>query len=629
MTLEYVSEVDRKFFDNNLLTKEDWGEPMTDGFGDISEFLDLNEELKSFTDDLPDDLMTFNSPPLVDTILDDYWQEFNPKSSNEDLYNIQVKDEPLSPLSSNCSETGSEGYGSASDNSSCVQPVITSPDIKIEDNVSITPFIVPSNTLPISSTSSPSVISTSSTSRVFTIIPKQEDSKQSIILNNVNGNSVGMLTPVNGTIKLNNIMQSKIKIQPKPCESTTSTAKRSPPVSNTKKPLVLTPQEFTKLTSTGALCFQPPQSNSPVAMETGENTIPSFHTSMIDVTDVKNVKRQQRMIKNRESASLSRKRKKEYLSTLEDKINSCTSENQKLRQENDNLRKKVCVLQTENERLRLQSSYVNIKKTTTCLLAIMIMLGFNIAPWSLLDGSKSVSNDVIPIHKGRQLMAVSDTDMKYESSKPWSEPADFLMRELHRLTEEMTESSSNVTQQMCPTYFNKTESMLLAEQLAGWMIRHEEEKQKTQQKKRTGKKKVKSLRASLRGDVDAYKMEKRLEERAYQVQIFNGADENKDFLHAIHRRNDTFYVLSFDQDYFLVPATAHNKTMRPRMSLVMPAMTLNETMKPPAGSIGMMQIDCEVVSTQLIHVHNSVIPPHLKKNTTFNNQHRYKHSSRP
>lgn len=97
----------------------------------------------------------------------------------------------------------------------------------------------------------------------------------------------------------------------------------------------------------------------------------------------------------------------------------------------------------------------------------------------------------------------------------------------------------------------------------------------------------------------------------YPMQVFGYNDPRQRLLNAIPRRNDTFYVLSFNTDYFLVPATAHNKTSRPRMSLVMPVLStaLNDSMQPPEGSIGMMQIDCEILDTHLIHVRKSVYPP--------------------
>ena len=38
----------------------------------------------------------------------------------------------------------------------------------------------------------------------------------------------------------------------------------------------------------------------------------------------------------------------------------------------------------------------------------------------------------------------------------------------------------------------------------------------------------------------------RSQDTRYQVQVFGGADTGRDFLKSIHRRNDTFYVLSFD-----------------------------------------------------------------------------------
>lgn len=51
--------------------------------------------------------------------------------------------------------------------------------------------------------------------------------------------------------------------------------------------------------------------------------------------------------------------------------------------------------------------------------------------------------------------------------------------------------------------------------------------------------------------------------------------EQAGLLHAIRRRDDTFYVVSFSGDHLLLPAIAHNNTLRPKMSLVLPSLPVN------------------------------------------------------
>ena len=47
------------------------------------------------------------------------------------------------------------------------------------------------------------------------------------------------------------------------------------------------------------------------------------------------------------------------------------------------------------------------------------------------------------------------------------------------------------------------------------------------------------------------------------------------FFEAINRRDDTFYLVSFSGDHLLLPALSHNKTSRPKMSLMLPAFLSN------------------------------------------------------
>lgn len=53
------------------------------------------------------------------------------------------------------------------------------------------------------------------------------------------------------------------------------------------------------------------------------------------------------MIKNRESACLSRKRKKEYVQALEESIEDEKKKNETLRAENQTMKDRILVLETE------------------------------------------------------------------------------------------------------------------------------------------------------------------------------------------------------------------------------------------------------------------------------------------
>lgn len=108
-----------------------------------------------------------------------------------------------------------------------------------------------------------------------------------------------------------------------------------------------------------------------------------------------------------------------------------------------------------------------------------------------------------------------------------------------------------------------------------------------------------------------------------RVQIYNpdynNAMKYAAFFEEIHRQDDTFYVLSFRGDHLLLPALAHNKTFRPKMSLMLPAFVNtndNNNNGSADGIFTLMQIDCEVVNTSMIRIKESAIPDELRNRSS-------------
>nr|XP_004043774.4 cyclic AMP-dependent transcription factor ATF-6 beta isoform X1 [Gorilla gorilla gorilla] len=428
----------------------------------------------------------------------------------------------------------------------------------------------------------------------------------------------------------------KPPLQPKPVVLTTvPMPSRAVPPSTTVllQPLVQPPPVSPVVLIQGAIRVQPEGPAPSLTRPERKSIVPAPMpgNSCPPEVDAKLLKRQQRMIKNRESACQSRRKKKEYLQGLEARLQAVLADNQQLRRENAALRRRLEALLAENSELKLGSG----NRKVVCIMVFLLFIAFNFGPVSI---SEPPSAPISPrMNKGepqprRHLLGFSEQEPvqgveplqgssqgpKEPQPSPTDQPSfsnltafpggakELLLRDLDQLF-----LSSDCR------HFNRTESLRLADELSGWVQRHQrgrrkipqraQERQKSQPRKKSPP--VKAVPIQPPGPPER--------DSVGQLQLYRHPDRSQPaFLDAIDRREDTFYVVSFRRDHLLLPAISHNKTSRPKMSLVMPAMAPNETLSgrgAPGDYEEMMQIECEVMDTRVIHIKTSTVPPSLRK----------------
>ncbi|NWY98226.1 ATF6A factor, partial [Loxia curvirostra] len=337
--------------------------------------------------------------------------------------------------------------------------------------------------------------------------------------------------------------------------------------------------------------------------------------------DVNVLRRQQRMIKNRESAFQSRKKKKEYMLGLEARLEAALLENEKLKKENSTLKRQLDEVVLENQKLKVSSP----KRRTLCVMVILAFIMLNYASFEGLTknigcligivthlfqrsyGSScnihvSAGDSVhsLALVKGydhsvsdnKALMIVSEEPLLYISPPP----------------------------PPCRPLINRTESLRLTHELRGWVHRHEVERTRSRRLSNSQQQQARVPQSSLSDKADSQLMAMPYTDTSLsrnsgnELQVYYASPRSyQDFFEAIHRREDTFYVVSFRKDHLLLPATTHNKTRRPKMSIVLPAVNINENVINGQDYEVMMQIDCEVMDTRILHIKSSSVPPYLRE----------------
>jgi hypothetical protein len=324
-------------------------------------------------------------------------------------------------------------------------------------------------------------------------------------------------------------------------------------------------------------------SDSENPQKTPASEVSSKTTSPVDKLMIK----QQRLIRNRESALQSRRKKKEYVQTLEVELNS-------LRKDINSLRAENSLLKTRLMSCRCESSFTSKMptKNASLLFALILMVGFNfVSIGNVLNSSRNYVRTITqPAQHAnvefntRHLLFVDDSiNMNNNSS--------FIKRNASEDYEIETE---------LPIYFNQSYSIRKnnVENIRNWLRQpnlfnvshkdfnnfefddptnklarmHEKSREFSDQMmnhlKGAKKMKLPKKKVAIKNSNNNNSKDKDLPvQLTYDSSFF----KLHEFFEEINRKEDTFYLFSLKADHLLLPADyPQNFSQIIKMNLIMP-----------------------------------------------------------
>ncbi|XP_077133109.1 cyclic AMP-dependent transcription factor ATF-6 alpha isoform X4 [Ranitomeya variabilis] len=270
----------------------------------------------------------------------------------------------------------------------------------------------------------------------------------------------------------------------------------------------------------------------------------------------------------------------------------------------------------DNQKLKVTAP----KRRAVCLMMLAAFLMINFNPLSILESSPGPFDvEVSPVRPSSRHL------LEFSPGKINMKDREISARDLGLEKPMSTEKALMVVKEdpliyipppPCRPHVNQTETLRLNQELRGWVHRHEVERTKSRRTPITHKARPVQKTDGKDGTqlVTMQYTETSLKNPVNELQLYYSSPRSyQEFLEAIRRRGDTFYIVSFRRDHLLLPATNRNKTSRPKMSIILPSTNVNENVINEQEYEVMMQIDCEVMDTRILHVKSATIPPFLRE----------------
>ncbi|XP_037259780.1 cyclic AMP-dependent transcription factor ATF-6 alpha isoform X3 [Falco rusticolus] len=228
--------------------------------------------------------------------------------------------------------------------------------------------------------------------------------------------------------------------------------------------------------------------------------------------DINVLRRQERMIKNRESAFQSRKKKKEYMLGLETRLKAALLENEKLKKENSMLKRQLDEVVLENQKLKVSSP----KRRTLCVMVILAFIMLNYGPLSVFEKDPNgVDSTGSSSHRTRNLLEFS---ARQESSTAQKIPGGIIPENSNRYDHSVSDNKAlmivseepllyiSPPPPPCQPLINRTESLRLNHELRGWVHRHEVERTRSRRLSNNQQQKARVMQSSLSEKADSQLM---------------------------------------------------------------------------------------------------------------------------